>query len=158
METMVLLTTVDGEVALPADYLAWRTIKPTPRPLDGELDYVHPAYLPVTSLNRLPAVFTIEGDTLKVRPVDDTADAYEFHYYASIPSLTGSDANTNWLLTAWPDVYVEGVLVELGALGRNAEFAQLHKARRDELFQEIIQLHALTTGATSPSARTAEYY
>ena len=24
-----MLTTVDGEVALPADYLLWRTVKPT---------------------------------------------------------------------------------------------------------------------------------
>ena len=69
-----------------------------------------------------------------------TCNAYEFHYYQKIPTLTGSDVNSNWLLTDYPDLYVEGVLVELGALGRNAEIAQLHKARRDELLQEIIQL------------------
>jgi hypothetical protein len=158
METMVPLTTVAGDVALPEDYLVWRTVKPATRPGDCELDYVHPAYLPDTTQARVPTVFTIEGDTFKARPVDDTANGYEFHYYAKIPSLVGSDANTNWLLTAYPDVYLEGVLVELGALGRNTEFAQLHKARRDELLQEIIQLSALTTGATSPSVRTSEYY
>ena len=49
-------------------------------------------------------------------------------------------------------------MVELAALGRNLELAQLYKARRDELMQEIIQLSALTTGATSPMVRTAEYF
>jgi hypothetical protein len=38
------------------------------------------------------------------------------------------------------------------------EGAQLYKARRDEVLAEIIQLSALTTGATSPSVRTAEYF
>jgi len=49
-------------------------------------------------------------------------------------------------------------LTELAALGRNAEMAQLYKARRDEVFAEIIQLSALTTGATSPQVRTGEYF
>jgi hypothetical protein len=34
----------------------------------------------------------------------------------------------------------------------------LYKARRDEIFAEITQLSALTTGATSQSVRTAEYF
>jgi len=38
------------------------------------------------------------------------------------------------------------------------EMAQLYKARRDEVFQEIIQLSALTTGATSPKVRVGEYF
>ena len=29
MEASVLLTTVGGDVALPADYLLWRTVRPT---------------------------------------------------------------------------------------------------------------------------------
>jgi len=38
------------------------------------------------------------------------------------------------------------------------EMAQLYKARRDEVFQEIIQRYALTTGATSPTVRTGTYF
>ena len=34
-------------------------------------------------------IFTIEGNTFKVRPVDDSADAYELHYYRKIPTLVG---------------------------------------------------------------------
>jgi hypothetical protein len=49
-------------------------------------------------------------------------------------------------------------MVEAAAHQRNAELAQLYKARRDETFQEIIQRYALTTGATSPTVRMAEYF
>ena len=49
-------------------------------------------------------------------------------------------------------------MMEAAGHGRNAEMAQLYKARRDEVFAEITQLYALTTGATSPSVRTAEYF
>jgi hypothetical protein len=166
MEAMELLTTVNGDAALPPDYLTWRTVRPTLasppdtltfHPPYDELDYVHPAYLPPVGrgLNR---VFTVEGNTFKVRPVDDRPDAYELHYYQKIPSLTGSDLNTNWLLTNYPNVYVFGVLVELAAVQRNTEMAQLYKARRDEVFEEIIRRYALTTGATAQTARTGEYF
>ncbi len=167
METMVPLTTVNGDVTLPTDYITWRTVRPhfatgspvTPmfRPPYDEIDYVHPAYLPPVGRG-FDRVFTIEGNTFKARPVDDRTGAWEFHYYSKIPTINGNDINSNWLLTAHPDFYLEGALTELFALGRNAEGAQLHKARRDELLQEIIQLYALTTGATSPRVRTAEYY
>jgi len=158
MEHKVLLSTVAGTALLPADYITWRTIKKTAFPYYDEIDYVHPAYLPRPSRHRLPPVFTIEGNNFITSPIDDATDAWEFHYYRKIPTINGSDNNSNWLLTAHPDFYLEGALTELFALGRNAEGAQLHKARRDELLQEIIQLYALTTGATSPHVRTAEYY
>jgi len=167
MEHSVLLTTTNGDVPLPADYITWRTVRPTfpytdPQvptfhPPYDEIEYVHPAYLPPAGRG-YDKLFTIEGNTFKVRPVDDRTNAYEFHYYRKIPTINGSDNNSNWLLLAHPDFYLEGALTELFALGRNAEGAQLHKARRDEIMQEIIQMYALTTGATSPRVRTAEYF
>jgi len=165
METSVLLTTVSGDVALPTDYLLWRTVRPTVPtvttpttvPPYDELDYVHPAYLPPVGRG-YDRLFTIEGSTFKVRPVDDRVGAYEFHYYQKIPTLVGSDLNSNWLLSEYPNAYLFGLMVEAAGHGRNAEMAQLYKARRDEVFAEIIQRYALTTGATSPSVRTAEYF
>jgi hypothetical protein len=158
MEASTLLTTTSGDVTLPTDYLLWRTIKGTARPYEDELDYVHPAYLPPSTYTtgQCPRLFTIEANTLKIRPVDDTADVWDFHYYRKIPSLV--TAGTNWLLTAYPNAYLYGVLTELAAVQRNTEMAQLYKARRDEAFAEITQLCALTTGATSPQVRTAEYF
>ena len=90
--------------------------------------------------------------------MDDRVDAYEFHYYQKIPTLIGGDLNRNWLLTEYPNAYLFGLMVEAAGQGRNGEMAQLYKARRDEVFAEIIQRYALTTGATSPMVRTAEYF
>jgi len=166
METTALLTTVNGDVALPTDYLLWRSVRPTfpasppvPtfHPPYDELDYVHPAYLPPVGRG-YDRLFTIEGNTFKVRPVDDRVGAYELHYYQKIPTLVGADSNSNWLLTEYPNAYLFGLMVEAVGDGRNLEMAQLYKARRDEVFQEIIQRYALTTGATSASVRTAEYF
>lgn len=167
MEAVTPLTTVLGEVALPTDYLVWRTVRPTfataspvtPifRPPFDEMDYVHPAYLPPVGRG-FDRLFTIEGNLFRARPVDDRTGAYELHYYQKIPSLVGSDSNSNWLLAAYPNAYLFGLMTELAALSRNTEMAQLYKARRDETLQEIIQLSALTTGATSPTVRLAEYF
>ena len=156
MEAVALLTTVSGEAALPTDYLAWRAVKPATTPYIDELDYVHPAYLPAEG--REPTLFTIEANTFKARPNNDVVDAYELHYYRKISTLTGSDLNSNWLLLEYPNAYLFGVLLELAAVQRNQEMAQLYKARRDEVFAELTQRYALTTGATSASVRSAEYY
>lgn len=169
METQTFLQTdIAGNVALPADYLVWRTVlqdNPSIPAAPGrqiELDYVHPAYLKSTNIERAgrPKLFTIEGPTLIVRPPDVNA-VINIHYYGKIPSIVVSpvsDAADNWLILEYPNAYLYGVLTELSAAQRNAEMAQLYKSRRDEAFQEITQLSALTTGATSPQVRTAEYF
>ena len=161
METVTDLSTTDGSVTLPTDYLVWRSVLYTGYSPNIPLDYVHPEYLESTAAGidgSNPQLFTIEGSTFKTRPVNDTADAYEFHYYQKIPTITDADMNANWLLLEYPDLYLFGALTELFAMNRNLETAQLYKARRDELFAEIIQLSALTTGATSPTVRVSEYF
>lgn len=156
METSTPLTTINGVTPLPADYVLWRTVLWT-GDLDNELQYVHPAYIDKTVPSR--RLFTIEGDTFKARPIDDTVDVYQFHYFQRIPTIIGTPLDSNWLLDAHSDAYLFGVLVELGDLGRNTENATLHKQRRDEVLQEIIQSYALTTGATSSAVRqTGEYF
>lgn len=161
METSTNLTTSSGSVALPSDYLAWRTVLWKGRTPYVELDYVHPAYLHSTWIevdNGDPKIFTIEGSTFYAEPDDDTASIFEFHYYQKLTTITSSDSAYNWLLTKHPDCYVWGVLTELFAKSRNREAAELYKARRDEVFQEITQLSAQTTGATSRLVRTADYF
>ena len=88
MESSTDLTPSSGEVALPADYLAWRRLTWTGSPR-VELAYVAPSYLQAaypSSPADTPRIFTIEGATLKVRPVSDTA--LEFLYYQKIPALS----------------------------------------------------------------------
>jgi hypothetical protein len=135
MEISATLTPADGAAALPADYLMWRRVTWTGG-RRRELDYVHPSYLQAAfdAAAGTPRVFTIEGATLKIRPID--GGALELDYFQKIPAL--SDAQpANWLLAAHPDLYLFGALVEAEAFNKDADKAALWKLRRDEILAEI---------------------
>jgi hypothetical protein len=145
-EATATLTPTSGAVALPSDYLAWRRITWTGAPR-VELQYVHPSYLQAaypSSPTDVPRIFTIEGTTLKIRPLDGTP--LELDYFQKIPALSDA-APSNWLLAAHPDVYLFGSLVEAEMFGVNDERAPAWKARRDEIFDEIEKLTNKTRGA-----------
>jgi hypothetical protein len=165
METTVTLTT---DLTLPSNYLLWRTVlyignPASPRSPLIELDYVHPTYFRTTWIDADhgdPKIFRIIGSNLSVKPNLPTGHAIQFHYYQKIPTINGDDNNSNWLVTEHPDLYLNGALFELFALGRNGEAAAVYKPLRDEKFAELMQLSALSTGATSDKVRsaTAEYF
>jgi len=145
-ETSTTLTPSSGSATLPADYLSWRRVTWIADP-GRDLEYVHPSYLQAaypTSPQGAPTVFTIEGSTLKVRPVDDTG--LDFLYFQKIPSLSDA-APTNWLLTAHPDLYLFGLLVEAEMFGVNDPRGALWASRRDSIFDEIEKLSNKTRGA-----------
>ena len=151
-ETTTNLTPdVNGNATLHADYLALRRVTWTGSPR-VELQYVHPSYLqaayPSTPAD-VPRIFTIEGSTLRVRPLDQTA--LEISYFQKIPALATTDPN--WLLTAHPDLYLFGSMVEAEAFGVNDERAPLWKARRDEIFDEIDKLNNKPRGGDPGAAR-----
>lgn len=145
-ETSTTLTPSSGSVSLPSDYLAWRRVTWTGSPR-VDLEYVHPsvlqAYYPDAD-EGTPKIFTIEGSTLKVRPVSDTS--LEFDYFEKIDALS---SGVNWLYSAYPDVYLFGSLVEAEMFNKDPDMAALWKARRDELFEEIERLSRKTSGPAS---------
>jgi len=145
METSTTLAPTSGVATLPTDYLLYRRVTWLgSRKI--ELQYAHPSWLPGAyplSQSGVPKVFTIEGSSLKVMPISDTN--IDFDYYKKIPALSDS-ATTNWLLTAHPDAYLFGSLVEANAFTVMPEHAVLWKARRDEAFDEIERLDVKTKG------------
>src|SRR5712691_1509680 len=145
--TVTLTPDAGGKAAIPADYLAWRRVTWTGQ-TRTELQFVHPSYLQAaypSSPADVPRIFTIEGSTLKVRPLDQAA--LEFDYFQKISALASNPVN--WLLTEHPDLYLFGSMVEAEMFGVNDERAPLWKARRDEIFDEIEKLSNKTRG---PSA------
>jgi hypothetical protein len=145
METSTTLTPSSGSASLPSDYLQWRRVTWTGS-VRQELEYVHPSYLQALypdTPSDTPTVFTIEGSTLKVRPTSTTG--LEFDYWQKIPVLS-SDNATNWLLTAHPDLYLFGSLVEAQMFTVDPEQAAIWKARRDEVFDEIASLGRKSQG------------
>ena len=59
----------------------------------------------------MPRNYVIESAALRLYPVPDAAYNLTLRYYAKVPALTDV-APTNWLLTAHPDVYLFGSLVQ----------------------------------------------
>lgn len=145
METTATLTPSSGAATLPTDYLAWRRLTwngSTSR----ELEFVHPTYLRAAYPSAdagTPRIFTIEGSTLSIRPTDGTTLTMD--YFQKIPVLSASNT-TNWLLTAHPDVYLWGAMVEAHVFAKDAESAAVFKLRRDEAFAEIEVLSNRTVG------------
>lgn len=142
-----IVETIPGIAALPSDYLAWRRVTWTGNPRIV-LAYLAPDYFEAvypTQPTDTPRFFKIEGSNLQVVPLNSTP--LEFDYFAKIPSLQTN--TTNWLFTAYPDLYLFGSMVEAEAFGINDERMPMWKARRDEVFEEITRLDNRTRG---PSA------
>jgi hypothetical protein len=148
METTATLTPASGSATLPSDYLAWRRLTWT-GDTRIELEYVNPSWLQAAypdTPSGTPKHFTIEGSTIKIRPTSTTD--IELDYFEKVDALS-DDSTTNWLLTAHPDLYLFGSLCEAELFVKDDSRAQIWKARRDELFEEITRLDQKTRG---PSA------
>jgi hypothetical protein len=139
--------TIPGIASLPSDYLAWRRVTWTGN-TRTELAFTAPDYFEATFPTQpadVPRFFTITDQGLMVLPLNSTP--LEFDYFQKIPSLQTN--STNWLCTAYPDVYLFGTLCEAETFLVNDERVPMWKARRDEIFDEITQLDLKTRG---PSA------
>jgi hypothetical protein len=144
MELSASLTPTNGVAALPSDYLQWRRLNwagTYPR----ELEYVHPTILNglhPTVLAIQPDLFTIEGSNIETRSSDTSTLTLE--YWQKIPSLITN--STNWLMTASPDIYLSGVLLEAYLFNKDPDNAIIWKQRRDELGDEIKKLDKSSVG------------
>lgn len=93
MMAQATITFTDNLGPLPADFLEGKTILFDGRPVP---------FVPVDKLD--PRSVTIVGSTLwKGDQLPLTAKLY---YYQQIPALSNSNT-TNWLLSAYPDLYIE---------------------------------------------------
>ncbi len=145
-ETSTTLTPTAGSVALPSDYMGWRRVTYTGSPR-VDLDYVHPsilqAYYP-TVPSATPAVFTIEGSTLKVRPVNDTG--LEFDYFAKTGALASA---LNWLFTKHSDCYYFGALEQAYLFNKDPEQAGPWAAKKMSVYDSIKKQRFRQEGALS---------
>lgn len=117
MEASAVVPIVEGDGALPADFLEARMILgPAGQGLSS---------WSLQELNRrygrgggFPLAYSVVGNTIKVRPAasgDITID-----YYAKIPPLTRSNP-TNWLLEKAPDAYLYALVEEIGIWEKNPD-------------------------------------
>lgn len=123
-----------GQCSLPADYMGWRRVTWTGS-ARRELEYTHPAmlqaYYPSTPAD-LPTMFTIEGSTLKVRPVNGTG--LEFDYFAKPAALSTS---LNWLMTNHSDCYFCGALEQAYLWVKDTEQAAPWAVKKSAIYSSI---------------------
>jgi hypothetical protein len=156
-QMMVTQTTTpsSGQFSLPTDYLAHVNVTYTGS-FNRNLQYVHPSQFAERypdSPSDVPRIFTVMGTTdsvgvVKIMPTD--ADEVDFTYYQKITALSTSNTS-NWLLSAHPDVYLFGTLVEACAYTKDYDQAAIWKTRRDALIEDITKLDQKTRGPSSIS-------
>ena len=119
METTTTITPdSNGQATIPTDYLEFRQVTSTDNPRRN-LNLIAPSFAEERYGYResdLPDSFAIIGTKIHLYPVSTTE--IELTYYAKVPAL--SDSNTsNWLLTAYPNIYLDGSLYHASRWLRN---------------------------------------
>lgn len=159
METSSASALSSNARTVPSDYLAWRSVEWYGITPHRELKWVHPKRLTsgwtAVGDGATTEFFTIESDTLTVAPADTANSTVLLRYYQKVPALTVSNT-TNWLLTANPDLYLNGCLYEAAKLQRDVEAVALYKGARDEIGREMRDLSAMTQG--EDAVRTSDYF
>lgn len=143
--TTSTITISSGSGTLPTDYLEWKRVTWQGTPT-RELDYVTPSYLAAvnsSSVSANPLYFTIEGETIKVAPLSNTS--LVMLYAQKVPALTSTNT-TNWLLTAHPDAYLYGSLVNLAAATSDMEQGLAWNAMAEKALGEVWSLDFATRG------------
>lgn len=140
METTTTFTTTDGSTNLPDDFLAWRRVT-----YQGDtyvsLEYLNPdVFYRVhnTAVEGVPTHFTIEGSDIIVRPYDDDTN-HSLLYYAKLAAFDDDD-DADWLLTAYPDLYLSAAMVEANSMLMNADHAALWAQKRDAIIDQLQRL------------------
>jgi hypothetical protein len=127
-----------GFCTLPTDYLGWRHVTWTGSPTQ-DLEYVAPSifvmefptWLPLVATD-IPRVFTVEGNYLKIRPLDVTP--LEFGYWAKTPALSSS---LNWLFTNRVDAYWAGVLEQVYRYLKDYQQAAVYQQSKGIIYEQI---------------------
>lgn len=127
-------------VTLPTDWLEFENLSVEASPT-RQLVYVPIEHLDAkypTSYTGIPAVFTIEGDTVLLGPTPDSNYVLDNIYYARFPSLITN--STNWLMTNHPNIYLFATLIEAFLYTQNTEqaavFSQRYAQGVDQLQQQ----------------------
>jgi hypothetical protein len=125
--------------AVPDDFLEAKTFKldtSPPTPLQFEtIDSMDNLSVVYTSSGK-PAYFSVVGNQFRFIPTPDTTYTGELTYYAKLSKLSSTNTS-NWLLTAAPDIYLYGALMQAAPYlqddARITVWAALYKNGIEEL-------------------------
>ena len=136
MESRITFT-IDGEYQpLPADWLEFRSGYTDTDPR-RKLELLAPELQTRAHSATDPRIawFSIAGESFRFDPLTLSGSDVVLLYYAKIPPLALNA--TNWLLTEYPDLYLEGAILAASAYIQNDQRLPLIKAMYDETLMEI---------------------
>lgn len=106
------LTAGNAYLGAPSNMISFRRLALTSINPTQLLQYVTPdemyALWNDTSDQDTPVNYTIIGSEIQFGPLPDQNYTIEGDYYSQIPGLQAN--STNWLMTAYPDIYIFGTL------------------------------------------------
>lgn len=112
METRATTSTSERYITLPSDFQELRNVK-VQSTCYIQLDNLSPESLDTyynSAVSGIPTAYAIVANLIYIAPQPNGTYTYEINYYAKIPDLATN--STNWLLTAHPDVYLYGALLQ----------------------------------------------
>lgn len=130
METSAYATFNAQSIQLPTGYLQQRRLYLSATP-NGRLTYKTPDAFWTdarTGTSGQPVIYTVEGESFILAPTPDTSYTGRILYYKKFTALA-LDADTNWLLTNAPNVYLYGTLLEAFSHVRNTDQAILNATK-----------------------------
>lgn len=137
-DSTATVTVTAGVGSLPSDFAGFRAAV-----WDGDtqrtLTYITPdRFNALPNRVTVPTFYTVVGSQLKVMSEDD--GTVTLTYQARFTPLSSTNA-TNAIITTYPDAYYFGTLWQLYHFLRNWETAGQHKARYEEVVNQIIRDH-----------------
>lgn len=129
METAFSDTIASGLVAVPADFVEWKSIyvdgTPTRKLFVRSLGWIYDKY-PLRSSESKPMYIARNGANFEFGPFPDSTYTIKGTYYARLAAVSSS---WNALATANPDLYLFASLAEAMAFIKNDERIQLWEAK-----------------------------
>jgi hypothetical protein len=137
--TTLIATAGARSVPIPADWLEFENLSIiTSGGSQRQLTYVPVEHMDSkydSAYVGLPAIYTLEGDSLLLAPTPDSAYSIDAIYYARLPSIITN--GTNWLLTSHPNIYLFACLAEVFLYTQNPDQIQLFSQRYSEGLQQL---------------------
>lgn len=127
--------------ALPTDYLEMDRLTITSTTPDVELRFLTPQMMsklrPEHSTSGQPIYYSIVDANIEFLPTPAEAYTVERLYFTKLTGLSSSNT-TNWLLTAYPDIYFHGVMSHAYMWAMDEERSAHHKTLYEKAVEKLI--------------------
>ena len=124
-------------MAMPAGYLELRNIQLNETP-KIPLDMVAPDFMDAnySGATGQPVVYCLLANQIQLGPAPDSTYTVEIDYYEVIPPLASN--SSNWLLTAYPDLYLYGSLLRGGGYLRDPQLLGGFQQAYDATLRQLV--------------------